>query len=97
MRKEAEDLEGYLSERVLREADVVCATLVGCDDRRLRGLTFDVAVVDEAAQALPPATLIPMRRAVDLCFVAIRASFRPTVKSREVARSAQGDHARAFD
>ena len=63
MRKEAEDLEAYLSERVLREADVVCATLVGCDDRRLRGLSFDVAVVDEAAQALPPATLIPMRRA----------------------------------
>ena len=54
MRKEAEDLEAYLSERILREADVVCATLVGCDDRRLRGVTFDVAVVDEAAQALPP-------------------------------------------
>ena len=59
MRKEAEDLENYLSDRVLREADVVCATLVGCDDRRLRNLHFDVAVVDEAAQALPPATHIP--------------------------------------
>ena len=53
LRKEAEELEAYLAEKVLREADVVCATLVGCDDRRLRGVKFDVAVVDEAAQALP--------------------------------------------
>ena len=83
MRKEAEELEGYLSERVLREANVVCATLVGCDDRRLRGLTFDVAVVDEAAQALPPATLIPMRRADRLVLCGDPCQLPPTVKSRE--------------
>ena len=83
MRKEAEELEGYLSERVLREADVVCATLVGCDDRRLRGLTFDVAVVDEAAQALPPATLIPMRRADRLVLCGDPCQLPPTVKSRD--------------
>ena len=82
MRKEAEDLEAYLSERVLREADVVCATLVGCDDRRLRGLTFDVAVVDEAAQALPPATLIPMRRAERLVLCGDPCQLPPTVKSQ---------------
>ena len=82
MRKEAEDLEAYLSERVLREADVVCATLVGCDDRRVRGLTFDVAVVDEAAQALPPATLIPMRRACRLVLCGDPCQLPPTVKSR---------------
>ena len=29
LRKEAEELEAYLAEKVLREADVVCATLVG--------------------------------------------------------------------
>ena len=82
MRKEAENLEAYLSERVLREADVVCATLVGCDDRRLRGVTFDVAVVDEAAQALPPATLIPMRRADRLVLCGDPCQLPPTVKSR---------------
>jgi len=38
LRKEAEELEAYLSEKIIREADVVCATLVGCDDRRLRGV-----------------------------------------------------------
>lgn len=81
MRKEAEDLENYLSDRVLREAEVVCATLVGCDDRRLRNLHFDVAVVDEAAQALPPATLIPMRRANRLVLCGDPCQLPPTVKS----------------
>ena len=82
LRKEAEELEAYLSEKVIREADVVCATLVGCDDRRLRGVKFDMAVVDEAAQALPPATLIPMRRASRLVLCGDPCQLPPTVKSQ---------------
>ena len=82
LRKEAEELEAYLAEKVIREADVVCATLVGCDDRRLRGLKFDVAIVDEAAQALPPATLIPMRRANRLVLSGDPYQLPPTVKSQ---------------
>jgi superfamily I DNA and/or RNA helicase len=74
-------LEAYLAEKVIREADVVCATLVGCDDRRLRGVSFDVAVVDEAAQALPPATLIAMRRAPRLVLCGDPHQLPPTVKS----------------
>lgn len=81
LRKEAEELEAYLSEKVLRQADVVCATLVGCDDRRLRDLAFDVAMVDEAAQALPPATLIAMRRAPRLVLCGDPHQLPPTVKS----------------
>ena len=83
LRKEAEELEAYLSEKVIREADVVCATLVGCDDRRLRGVKFDVAMVDEAAQALPPATLIPMRRASRLVLCGDPCQLPPIVKSRK--------------
>ena len=83
LRKEATELEAYLSEKVIREADVVCATLVGCDDHRLRGLTFDVAVVDEAAQALPPAVLIAMRRAMRLVLCGDPCQLPPTVKSKE--------------
>ena len=82
LRKEAEELEAYLAEKVIREADVVCATLVGCDDRRLRGLKFDVALVDEAAQALPPATLVPMRRANRLVLSGDPCQLPPTVKSQ---------------
>ncbi len=83
LRKEADDLEAYLAEKVLRQADVVCGTLVGCDDRRLWGMNFDVVVVDEAAQALPPATLIALRRAPRLVLCGDPHQLPPTVKSRD--------------
>ena len=38
-------------EEVLKHSSVVCATLTGVATFQLRDLTFDVAVVDEAAQA----------------------------------------------
>ena len=82
LRKEADDLEAYIAETILREADVVCATLVGCDDRRLRAMNFDVVVVDEAAQALPPATMIAMRRAPRIVLCGDPCQLPPTVKSR---------------
>lgn len=83
LRKEADDLEAYLAEKVLRQADVVCGTLVGCDDRRLWAMNFDVVVVDEAAQALPPATLIALRRAPRLVLCGDPHQLPPTVKSRD--------------
>lgn len=83
LRKEADELELYLSEQILREADVVCATLVGCDDRRLRGIAFDVAMVDEAGQALAPATLIPCRRAPKVLLCGDPCQLPPTVKAQD--------------
>ena len=82
LRKEADDLEAYLAEKVLREADVVCATLVGCDDRRLWSASFDLVVVDEAAQALTPATLIALRRAPRIVLCGDPCQLPPTVKSQ---------------
>ena len=38
----------------LARAKVVCATLTGCLSHDLEPLAFDLAIVDEAAQALPP-------------------------------------------
>ena len=83
LRKEANELEAYISEKILREADVICATLVGADDRRLWPLGFDVAVVDEAAQALPPATLIAMRRAPRLVLCGDPHQLPPTIKCKD--------------
>ncbi|MDA1242001.1 MAG: AAA domain-containing protein [Bacteroidetes bacterium] len=82
LRRDADDMEGYLADRWLARAQVVCATLVGCDDTRLRDLKFDVVVVDEASQALPPATLIAMRRAPRLVLCGDPCQLPPTVKSQ---------------
>ncbi len=47
---------------ILEEADIVCSTLsfsgAGLFERMSR--PFDVVVIDEAAQAVEPSTLVPM-------------------------------------
>ena len=50
--RERREREGRAVRDVLAGARVLCATLAGVPSRQLEGLEFDVAVVDEAAQAL---------------------------------------------
>lgn len=50
--KEERARQGRAVEEVLRGAHVVCATLTGVHGRSVRGCLFDVAVIDEAGQAL---------------------------------------------
>lgn len=63
MMREARDTESYLIEKILDQAEVICATLVGSTHEMLRSRIFDTVVIDEAAQAIEPATWIPIRRA----------------------------------
>jgi hypothetical protein len=54
-------------QEVLEGAQVMCCTLTGALHPQLRGQVFDVAVIDEAAQALEAAcwtALLKARRAV---------------------------------
>ena len=53
---------------ILDQADVVCGTLSGSGSQqiievvnRLRNFTFDAVIIDEAAQAVEPAALIPFK------------------------------------
>lgn len=62
MMREARDTESYLIEKILDQADVICATLVGSTHEMLRNRIFDTVVIDEAAQAIEPATWIPIKR-----------------------------------
>ena len=48
--KEEKQRQQKAVEEVLKHSSVVCATLTGVATFHLRDLTFDVAVVDEAAQ-----------------------------------------------
>ena len=52
--KEERQRQQKAVEEVLKRASVVCATLTGVATFQLRGLTFDVTVVDEAAQVSQP-------------------------------------------
>lgn len=45
---------------VIKNADVVLTTLTGAFSRKLDGVTFDLVVIDEAAQALEVACWIAL-------------------------------------
>ncbi len=81
-------IESYMVDKILTEADVVTATLVGSNNRYVEHRRFDVVVIDEAAQALEPATWIPITKA-DKKVILAGDPFQlpPTVKSKKAARA----------
>jgi len=76
---------------VLDEAKVVCTTLsaVGSEIFRRMKTRFDVVIVDEAAQAVEPSTLIPLTeiKAKQVYLVGDPAQLPATVLSRECAKN----------
>jgi ATP-dependent RNA/DNA helicase IGHMBP2 len=102
LESEANAMEAYLSERVVRTSQVVCATLTGCADDHLKGQSFDWVVIDEASQAMLPAALIAMQRGPRLILAGDPYQLPPVVKSDEaranglevsvLERAMRGDH-----
>ncbi|CAE6373787.1 unnamed protein product [Rhizoctonia solani] len=54
---------------VLNEADVICSTLSGAGHEVLEPFEFETVVIDEAAQAIEIATLIPLRYGCKTCIL----------------------------
>ena len=95
--KEARDLEDWakqLEERMLSEiletAQVVACTLVNSAHRVLERLKFRTVVIDEAAQALEPATWIPISRASRVVLAGDPFQLPPTVKSFQAKKEGLG-------
>ena len=93
MRSEARELvsdarriEAQVVEHLLDSADVLCATLTGLNDEVLRERTFDLAVIDEAAQAIEPACWIPLLRAGRVVLAGDHCQLPPTIVSTAAAR-----------
>ena len=66
---------------VLDNAEVVFATNSGAGGEFLENREFDVVFIDEAAQALEPATLIPLIKAKRAIFVGDEKQLPPTILS----------------
>ncbi|MCH2044479.1 MAG: AAA domain-containing protein [Saprospiraceae bacterium] len=77
----AKMLEDYIIDKVLKEADVITCTLVGAQNPYIAKKTFKTVVIDEAAQALEPATWIPITKAERVIFAGDPFQLPPTVKS----------------
>ncbi len=81
-------IENYLVDKILNEADVVSATLVGSNNKYLSNKRFEVVVIDEAAQALEPATWIPLTKADGKVILAGDPfQLPPTVKNFKAAKA----------
>jgi len=78
---EARALEARAEAEVLDRAEVVLATLTGLDAPPLAGRRFSLAVVDEATQAVEPATYLALLRADRAVLAGDHLQLPPTVLS----------------
>ncbi|MCB9283354.1 MAG: AAA family ATPase [Lewinellaceae bacterium] len=82
----AKDLEDRLIDQILTAAQVITCTLVGAAHPVLEGRKFRTVVIDEAAQALEPASWIPIIRASKVVLAGDPHQLPPTVKSMKAQR-----------
>jgi superfamily I DNA and/or RNA helicase len=85
-KRDAENLEKYIIDSILNEAQVITATLVGSVHKFIRLKKFTTVFIDEAAQALEPATWIPISKAERIILAGDHCQLPPTVKSLEAAK-----------
>ena len=82
----ANALEKKLIEDILDSAHVITCTLVGAAHPILDGRKFRTVVIDEAAQALEPATWIPILKASRVVLAGDPFQLPPTVKSMDAQK-----------
>ncbi len=86
----ARQLEDHLLGYILDASDVVVCTLVGAASSILGDREFTTCIIDEAAQALEPASWIPIIRSNRVVLAGDPYQLPPTVKSKEAARGGFG-------
>ncbi|MCR5455197.1 MAG: AAA family ATPase [Bacteroidales bacterium] len=84
--EEADDLAYYISNDIITNAQVIACTLVGSNYKEINNLKFRTVFIDEAAQALEPACLIPILKAERVIFAGDHCQLPPTVKSRDAIK-----------
>ncbi len=82
----ANQLETRLLDQILDGAQVITCTLVGAAHSLLEKRKYRTVVIDEAAQALEPATWIPILKASKVILTGDPFQLPPTVKSIEAQR-----------
>ena len=81
LRKWARDLEKRLEDEIIREAEIICTTLMGASLPILNQTRFSTLVIDEASQATEPECWIPMLLSEKVIFVGDHKQLPPTIRS----------------
>ncbi|MBL6446035.1 AAA family ATPase [Fulvivirga sp. 29W222] len=87
LRHEAEHLEFFITHDIIARSQVIACTMVGASNAMLKGMKFDTVFIDEAAQALEPASWIPIIRSERVIFAGDHCQLPPTIRSLEAARN----------
>lgn len=85
LREDARLLEDHMIRDELNKAQVIACTLVGTNSSYLHGRTYKTLFVDEASQALEPASWIPILKSSRVIMAGDHWQLPPTVKSVEAA------------
>ncbi|XP_058208607.1 uncharacterized protein LOC131321719 isoform X2 [Rhododendron vialii] len=75
---------------VIKSADVVLTTLTGAVSRKLEGTTFDLVIIDEAAQALEIACWIALLKGSRCILAGDHLQLPPTIQSTEAEKKGLG-------
>ncbi|CAA6659123.1 unnamed protein product [Spirodela intermedia] len=75
---------------VLKNSDVVLTTLTGASSRKLDSMTFDLVIIDEAAQALEIACWIALLKGSRCILSGDHLQLPPTIQSAEAERKGLG-------
>ncbi|RLN06442.1 hypothetical protein BBJ28_00011414 [Nothophytophthora sp. Chile5] len=94
-RKEIRVREQKVVGEVVKHSDVVFATNVGAASKLLKDVTFDLVVIDEAAQALEASCWVPILKANRCVLAGDHLQLPPTIKSK--AAAAKGLEITLFD
>lgn len=79
-------IEDFLIERLIDQAQVICATLVGTANKFLRNRTFKTCIIDEVSQALEPATWLPILKSERVVLAGDPFQLPPTIKCRDAEK-----------
>ena len=91
LKEEAKMLEGHMIFDEMNKAEVIACTLVGANSNYMGNRTFKTVFMDEASQALEPASWIPIMKANRVVMAGDHWQLPPTVKSKEADKAGLGE------
>ncbi|MEQ8475500.1 AAA domain-containing protein [Fulvivirga sp.] len=83
----ADQLNYYITNDIIDKAQVIACTLVAANNYNIKGIKFKTAFIDEAGQALEPASWIPILKSGRVIFAGDHFQLPPTIKSYEAAKA----------